>query len=174
MAAAATLVVTDVAALPRAGDAAPAVRIEDADGRAIALRDLRGKPALVVYEDKGSTQLNRELKADLARLAEGERYRASIGLVAVADVTGYDFWPVRGFVRDAIREESRKQKTTIYCDWTGAFRRALDLRHGTSSVVLYGRDGRVLFAAEGAVPPAERARLLGLLRAEVAELAQAN
>ena len=73
---------------------------------------LRGKPVLIVYEDKSSTAQNKALKDELAQIAKGDRYRSSVALAAVADVSAYDFWPARGFVRDAIREESRKQKTT--------------------------------------------------------------
>ena len=79
----------------------------------------------------------------------------------------FDFWPVRGFVKDAIRSESKKQGATIYCDWDGNFQRAAGFKRGTSSVLLIGRDARVLFSHEGALPPPERDRLISLLRSEV-------
>ena len=85
----------------------------------------------------------------------------------MADVSAWDFWPAKGLVRDAIKDESRKQGTTIFCDWTGAFRGAYQLRRGVSNVVLIGRDGRVLFAAEGAVTVPERKRLFSLLKEQV-------
>jgi hypothetical protein len=78
-----------------------------------------------------------------------------------------DFWPARGFVKDAIRGESSKVGATIYCDWDGTFQRAAGFKRGTSSVLLVGRDARVLFAFEGALPKAERERLIALLRVEV-------
>ena len=150
-------------AAPREGEQAPNATLEDADGRVSELRAFRGKPILIVYEDRDSAKQNQPLKDDLARLARGEGYRARVALAAVADVSAYDFWPARGFVKDAIRDESRRQGTTIYCDWTGAFRSAYHLRRGVSSVVLVGKDGRVLFAAEGAVPAEQRRRLVSLL-----------
>ena len=72
------------------------------------------------------------MKEELGKLAKGDRYKTAIALLAVADVEGYDYWPVRGFVKSAIRKESRKFGTTIYCDWDGSFRSALGLRNEPS------------------------------------------
>lgn len=154
-------------ALPSVGVLRPAARVVDADDRDLDLRSVNGRPILIVYEDKESSKMNASLKDDLSRLARGDRYKNAVALVPVADVQGYDYWPVRGFVKDAIRDESKKIGATIYCDWDGSFRRSVGLRRGTSSVVLVGRDARVLFASEGALSKPERQRLLELLRAEL-------
>jgi hypothetical protein len=158
---------SDALAVPREGATAPNAKLEDADGRVSELKAMRGKPILIVYEDRDSAKQNEALKRELGELARGERYRAKIALAAVADVSAWDFWPAKGFVRDAIRDESKKQGTTIYCDWTGAFRSTYKLRRGVSSVVLIGTDGRVVFAAEGALPMDQRKRLVSLLREQV-------
>lgn len=156
-------------ALPAEGEKAPNARVEDADGRALEMKTLRGKPILIMYEDKDSSAQNQALKDELSKLAKGDRYKSAIALAAVADVSAYDFWPVKGFVKDAIREESRKFGTTIYCDWDASFRKKYRMREGVSSVVLVGRDGLVLFAADGALSAEKRAQLLKLLRAQVDE-----
>jgi hypothetical protein len=162
-----TLSTAPAFAVPKEGDTAPNARIEDADGRSLELKSWKGKPILIVYEDKDSAQQNQALKDDLSKLAKGDRYKSSVALAAVADVSSYDYWPVRGFVKDAIREESKKQGTPIYCDWNGSFRAVYQLRRGMSNVVLVSRDGRVLFAAEGAVSAPERKRLITLLRGQI-------
>ena len=154
-------------ALPRVGDPRPTARAVDADGNVVDIGAVTGKPILVVYEDKASATLNTALKADLSRLARGDRYRNAVALVPVANVAEYDYWPVRGFVKDAIKDESQKIGATIYCDWDGSFRRPLGIAPNTSSVFLVGRDGRVLWSWQGLVPKEERERLIGLLRAEV-------
>ncbi len=156
-----------VFAVPREGEAAPNARMEDADGRIAELKAFAGKPILIVYEDRDSAKQNQALKTELAQLARGERYQARVALAAVADVSAWDFWPAKGLVRDAIRDESRKQGATIYCDWTGSFRGVYQLRRGVSNVVLVGKNGRVLFAAEGAVDAASRKRLFALLKDQV-------
>ncbi|HSN98591.1 MAG TPA: YtfJ family protein [Candidatus Nanopelagicales bacterium] len=154
-------------ALPAEGEKAPNARVEDADGRQLEMKSLGGKPILIVYEDKDSSAQNQVLKDELAKLARGDRYKSAIALTAVADVSAYNFWPVKGFVKDAIRDESKKAGTTIYCDWDGSFRSRYRLREGVSSVVLVGRDGLVLFAAEGALSADRRSELLKLLRGQV-------
>lgn len=154
-------------ALPAEGEKAPNASVEDADGRALEMKSLRGKPILIMYEDKDSSAQNQALKDELSKLAKGDRYKSAIALAAVADVSAYNFWPVKGFVKDAIREESQKFGTTIYCDWDASFRKKYRMREGVSSVVLVGRDGLVLFAADGALSAEKRAQLLKLLRAQV-------
>ncbi len=162
-----SLLGTSAHAVPKEGASAPNAKLEDADGRVAELKSFAGRPILIVYEDRDSAKQNETLKSELASLASGDQYKAKIALAAVADVSSYDFWPAKGFVKDAIRDESKKQGTTIYCDWTGAFRNAYQLRRGVSNVVLVGKDGRVLFAAEGTVRAADRKRLLALLREQV-------
>lgn len=151
------------------GSLRPAAHVTDADGHTLDLRSINGKPILILYEDKDSATLNVALKDDLARLAKGDRYRTAVALVPVADVQSYDFWPAKGFVKDAIRSESKKQNATIYCDWDGSFQRAAGFQRGTSSVMLLGRDARVLFTSEGPLTKDHRDRLILLLRAEVGD-----
>jgi hypothetical protein len=155
------------AALPSVGDSAPNGQVEDADGKQLQTKNFKGKPYLVVYEDKDASAQNSALKKELSELAKGDKYKSKIGLAAVADLSAYDFWPVKGFVKDAIREESKKAGTTIYCDWDASFRKAFKLSKGKSSVVLVGKDGKVLFAGEGALSADDRKKLLALLKAQV-------
>ncbi|MFO0757134.1 MAG: hypothetical protein U0359_11630 [Byssovorax sp.] len=157
----------DARALIQEGERAPSAQVPDVDGKLFDLRAARGKPVLIVYEDRDSANQNAALKSDLGKLAKGDAYRSKVALAAVADVSSYDFWPARGFVIDAIREESKKQGTTIYCDWSGSFRKALKLRRGVSSVILFSRDGETLFATEGPVSKEGREKLIRLLKSQV-------
>ena len=154
-------------ALPRLGVAHAEVRLQDSWDRTQTFTRVRGLPTLLLYEDKDSTSENAPLKTELARLARSDMYKRSVALVAIADVSGYDYWPVRGFVRDAIQDESHKQGTVIFCDWDGGVRNALGLDKHTSNVVLYGRDGTVLFAASGPLGDTRRAELLDILRTQI-------
>jgi hypothetical protein len=154
-------------ALPTVGDAMVGARLEDADGKGFDIGAFKGKPILIVYEDRDSAKQNDALKKELAKLAKGDKYKSQVALAAVANVSAFNFWPVKGFVKDAIRQESKKQGTTIFCDWTGAFRKAFRMRDNASSVVLVGKEGNVLFAADGSISADARARLIQLLRQEV-------
>lgn len=157
-------------ALPVVGSAAPTARLQDADERAVSIEGLRGRLALIVYEDKGSAGQNRalirELKAQAAKLEPD----APITFVPVADVSGYNFWPLKGMARKVVREKAREGGYPIFCDWDGQFRAKFQLQRAKSNVVLVGRNGRVLFAKAGTLSSDERGRLLGILAAELTPL----
>lgn len=154
-------------AVPTVGADRPNVILQDGWDRTFELGRYRGMPTLVVYEDKDSATINQPLKDELSKLAKGDRYKKLIALVAVADVSGYDYWPVRGFVKDAIKSESHKQGTLIFCDWDGRVRNALGLRRGTSNVVLFGKDDKVVFSHAGALSKDQQKQLIALLREQV-------
>lgn len=162
-----TTISADGEALPKAGHVADG-RVEDVDGRVLRTSSLKGRVVVVVYEDKDSKDANAAFKSDLSRLMQDRAAKASVVVLAVADVSEYASWPARGFVKDAIRDESKKSGTTIWCDWDASFRKAYDLAKGRSNVLVLGRDGRVRFAAAGALTAAQRGAVGGLLRAEVA------
>jgi hypothetical protein len=151
-------------AAPSLGGARPDVAFVDAWDRALVLPKTSGKPVLLVYEDKDSANQNAALKSELSTLARGDAYKHRVVLLAVADVSGYDYWPARGFVRDAIRSESVKLGTPIYCDWNGQVRNTLALEAKRSNVVFYGKDGRVLFSHAGTLPEAKRNELVKLMK----------
>jgi predicted transcriptional regulator len=141
--------------------------VTNVDGGKLDLRSINGKPILVVYESQEAAPQNAALKEDLSKLASGEAYRDTVALVPVADVEAYDFWPARGFVKDAIRDESKKLKTPIYVDWDGSFRKNAGLRRNMSTVILIGKDANVRFAHEGPLSKNQREELLQMLRNEV-------
>ncbi len=158
---------SNAVALPSTGEARPALVVHDADDRPFDLRSVNGRPTLVIYESKETNTQNQALKDELSRLAHGDAYRNKVALVPIADVASYSFWPAKGFVRDAIRSESKKAGTTIYCDWDGSAGRALGVRPGRSTVVLVGRSGKVLLSADGPLDAERRKALVDALRNEV-------
>ena len=155
-------------AAPKEGEPAPDARAEDVEGRAFETRSYRGKKTLILfYEGKDTSQQNGRLKVDIAKLTKTDRYRSVTHFAAVGDVSDYNYWPVKGIVKDKIREESKKSGWPIYCDWAGSFRAAYKLRRDASNVVVVGKNGSILFAAEGTVDARKRERLFNFLRAEV-------
>jgi hypothetical protein len=154
-------------AVPKEGDIAANARIEDADGHGFELKTLKGKPFVIVYDDKASAPTSDAFRRDLLKLAKSAPYRSALGVVLVGDVSPYDYWPAKGIVKDAVREETRKQGTTIYCDWTTGLRTAYRFRSGVSNVVVVGGDGRVAFASEGVPTGAGQKRFYEALRGQV-------
>lgn len=148
-------------AAPKVGQDVPDGRVEDVDGRELKLASLRGQTVVVVYEHKDAGQLNEAFKADLAKLPAGAAFVAP-----VADVSDYDSWPAKGFAKDAIRAASKKAGVTIWCDWKGSFREALHLPKGSSSVIVIGKTGKVLFAVDGQLDAAQRARAIARIEGD--------
>ncbi|MRG92481.1 hypothetical protein GF068_11160 [Polyangium spumosum] len=146
---------------------APNARVEDADGKAVEIKSLKGKPIVIVYDDRTSAPKSEAFRRELVKLLKTGPYASKVSLLLVADVSPYDFWPARGTVKDAVREETKKQGTTVYCDWTGGMRTAYKLKNEITGVVMVGKDGRVAFAKEGVPQGADQKRLVEALKAAV-------
>ena len=160
-------VVAPVHGIPKERDAAPNARIEDADGHALEIKSLKGKPVLIVYDDRTSAPKSEAFRRELVKLLKASPYDSKVTLLVVADVSPYDFWPARGTVKDAVRKETQKQGTTVYCDWTGGLRTSYKMKSDVTNVVMVGKDARVGFAFEGVPAGAAQKRLMDALRAEV-------
>jgi len=166
---AAALWVTPVQAVPKEQDAAPNARIEDADGHALELKALKGKPVVIIYDDRTSAPKSEGFRKELIKLLKSPPYASQVELLLVANVSAYDFWPARGTVEDAVRKETKKQGTKVYCDWTGGLRSAFKLKNEVTNVVMVGKDGRVAFALEGVPAGKEQQRLVEMLRAQAGQ-----
>jgi len=147
---------------------APNAKVEDSEGKAVEIKSLKGKPIVIVYDDRTSAPKSESFRRDLVKLLKSGPYASKVSLLLVADVSPYDFWPARGSVKDAVREETKKQGTTVYCDWTGGMRTAYKLKNEITSVVMVGKDGRVAFAKEGVPAASDQKRLVEALNAAVA------
>ena len=155
--------------LPLLGAVTPTVQIQSVDGKQEALQPQPGLPTLIFYEGRDSKKQNQELKHKLKRLVDsvGGDYHGRVQLLPIANLEGLDFWPVRNFVQNAVRSESKRIGAEIYCDWNGELRQKLQLKPNLSSVILLDRQGKVIFAAEGSIAPGEQDRLLELLQAQI-------
>lgn len=153
--------------LPAVGSVRPNVVMVDSWDRGDELAFHDGQPMLLLYEDRGSGQLNAAFKRELTEVAQDGRYKSAITFVPVADVSSYDFWPARGFAKRSVQKQALATRTNIICDWDGTLREALGLGKKTSNVVLYDARGRVVFAFAGAMSPEQRATLFALLREQI-------
>ena len=159
-------------AAPVVGSQRPDVALEDSWERIESLAQYNGMPILVLYEDKSSSSMNADFKKELAEVAQDGRYKGIVAFIPVADVSGYDYWPVRGFARRSVQKQSLATRTNIICDWKGAIREALGLTKKASNVVLYDRSGKVVFAHAGSLSPEQRAVLFAMLRDQVDQAAK--
>ncbi len=149
--------------LPRA----PEFSLESTTGATRRLRDFSGRVVIVLYEDRDSNQQNNDLKRELAEHARTEDLTRDVSLVPVANLSAYNFWPARGYARDAVVEIAREQGYEIMIDWTGDMARAYRFRPGVSHALVVGRDGRVLFRAAGALSPRFRRNFFEAISAAI-------
>jgi hypothetical protein len=164
--AAAALFATPVQAVPREQDVAPNVKLEDADGNPLEIKALRGKPVVIIYDDRTSAPTSEAFRKEFIRMLKSTPLGSEVQLLLVANVSAYDFWPARGTVEDAVRKETKKQGTKVYCDWSGGLRSAFKLKNEVTNVVMVGKDGRVAFALEGVPAGKEQQRLVEMLRVQ--------
>ncbi len=156
---------TAASALPPVGAVAPRVEVENVAARAMRpLPDAR--PVLVMYEDKDAQSQNEQARKVLGKINDRAENRARFEFVAVADVEKWSWWPAKRYVLADLRKIAERENTPLFADWTGAVRKAWGLKPHTSTLVLTGGDGKVLFAGEGTLGEAQ----LGALVAELKKL----
>lgn len=156
---------------PAAEVSALDVRVSDLRDRPVTLRSFAGKVVVLVHEDKDANQQNRALKAALGKLLDAHRGRLLV--VALADVSRYDYWPARGFVVKALNKLPHDQDSLVLADWKGALRQHLGLRRAESSVLVLERDGRTALLRRGDLPEAEAQAVLATIRGALGESASA-
>jgi thiamine biosynthesis lipoprotein ApbE len=128
---------------------APAFELESTAGVTRRLTNYTGRVVIIVYEDRDSNTQNDALKRELAEHARQGVLTRDVSLVAVANLSGYNFWPAKGYARDAVVEIARTQGYEIMIDWTGAMASSYHFRPARSHVMILSRTGRVLFRYEG-------------------------
>lgn len=112
-------------------------QLRDLDDHPLRLRSLlekEGTLLVVLHQDRKSSDQNQEFKDQLGKLAESPAGRARMRLVALADAGGYDFWPARGYVKDALRPLRDAGWALVLADWQGAVRKKYAIPAGQSAV----------------------------------------
>ncbi len=147
-----------VAPAAPAAPRAPGFSLEGTSGRTRRLGDYAGRVVILMYEDRDSNQQNDALKQELSRRARAQDLSSTVAVVPVANLSGYDFWPARGYARDAVVDIARQQGIEILIDWSGAMASAYRFRPSTSYVMVLSRDGRVMYRHAGPMSAQHRMR----------------
>lgn len=145
-------------------DASFAVKVTDTDGKLVSLQSLLGKPAVLFYEDRDSTSFNQALKDDLFKRGKEKGMLDKVSVIAVANLSGFNWFPAKNFAASAVREAEKKFGVPIYVDWTGAMvSRPWSLPKDNASVVLLSATGELVLQKQGRLSGEEREQVLGLL-----------
>lgn len=141
-----------------AGQAPAAATLLDLDGHEVTLQGLRGRTAVVFYEDREAAEQNRDFKVRLGPLVRARRDRLSV--LAVIDVSMHDYWPARGFAKAALRKTASREGVPLACDWKGLWRKRYGLRLGQSTGMILQADGTVAMSWHGALSADESRAIL--------------
>jgi hypothetical protein len=142
------------------------VHLVDAEGDAVALHPLIGKPTVVFYEERDSTTLNQALKDELFRRGKQENLLDAVQVVAVADLQGYNWFPARNFALQGVRDAQKKAGIPVYVDWSATMRGApWNMKEKTSNVVLLDADGKLVMRVAGKVDEKQQEQLFAALAA---------
>jgi hypothetical protein len=131
--------------------------VTDLDDHAVSLGDYPGKVVVLLHEDRDASEQNQDFKTRLGKLSE--QHKGHLLVVALADVSVYNFWPARRYVKAALRR-LRDEGATVLCDWKGTFRKRFALRSGQSSLFLVYKD-QIELTHRGEMTPDQAASLLG-------------
>ncbi|HYI00764.1 hypothetical protein [Hyalangium sp.] len=130
----------------------------------------RGKPVILFYEDKDSTQLNLALKEELFERGKKHGLLEAAWVVAVANLEKFNFFPARQIALSHVRAEEKKAGVPILVDLEGTLGGPpWALPKKTSTVMLLDATGAVVYSYSGRLEAAEQktffdalSRLLGM------------
>jgi hypothetical protein len=132
--------------------------LQRSDGAQAPLSKWRGKPVILFYEDKDSTQLNGPLKEELFALGKQHGLLEAAWVVAVANLEKFNFFPARQIALSYVRDEEKKVGVPILVDLEGTLGGApWALPKKTSTVMLMDATGGVVYRYSGKLDEAERA-----------------
>lgn len=152
------------AAAPAEGAPAPAFQVTAGDGQVMALDQLKGKTAIIMYETRETVEQNRAAKNALAELLAREAGgRAGPAVVPVINCSSA-VWPLTRIWQANLRRNSAKEGLTIYGDWDGRMAADYGMRPEASNILLIDRQSIIRFFRSGPLDSADLAILQYLLQ----------
>jgi predicted transcriptional regulator len=138
------------------GSPAPYFRVQSGDDKELTLDMIKGKVIAIFYETKDIVENNQRLKDELNKLYYEQTGIVKDVLVRLPIIDCSDaFWPFLGTWKRRLREYSKKEGVTLYCDWEGKMSSGYKINSEVSNVVIIHKSGRIRFFTSGEVKPEE-------------------
>ena len=138
--------------------------LEETSGMMRSLHEVRGRLAIVFYEDRAHTSDNNDLKMTLHRFIQDNNLRPQITTYGVADLTGVDGM-VQDMARTAIRAIAAQYGIQILLDWQSRLQAApFNFPSANSTIGVFDRQGRLRYRQSGVHGAAEQSALFRVLR----------
>jgi len=152
------------------GAAAPYFRVQSGDDKELTLDMVKGKVVAIFYENKDIVDANKRLKDELNKLYFEQTDTLKDVLVRLPIIDCSEaFWPFLGIWKRRLREYSKKEGVTIYCDWEGKIASDYKMKADVSNVVIIDKDGTIRFFTSGEVTDQEISGVKELLIALASE-----
>lgn len=134
------------------GSPAPYFRVGSGDDKVLTLDMIKGKVTAIFYENSEIVDANKRLKDELNKLyhEQTDALKDVLLRLPIIDCSAA-IWPFHGIWKRRLREHSRKEGTTIYCDWGGKMASAYKMQDDVSNVVIIDKAGIIRFFTSGEV-----------------------
>lgn len=152
---------------PPAAAALLDAQILDLDDKPVSLRGMHGKIVVVLHQDRYSSDQNQGFKDRLGELVL--RFPGKLQLIALAEAGGYNFWPARRYVKDALKPLQALGGALVACDWKGAVRRSYRIPARQSAVFVVDKDSTLAALRIGVLPADDATGLLDRIAALAGE-----
>ena len=141
-----------LAAIGLIGSPAPYFSVGSGDDKVLTLDMIKGKVTAIFYENRKIVDANKRLKDELNKLYHEQTDALKDILVRLPIIDCSDaVWPFHGLWKRKLREHSRKEGTTIYCDWSGKMASAYRMKDDVSNVVIIDKAGIIRSFTSGDV-----------------------
>ncbi len=124
---------------------------------------MHGKIVVVLHQDRYSSDQNQGFKDRLGELVL--RFPGKLQLIALAEAGGYNFWPARRYVKDALKPLRALGGALVACDWKGAVQRSYRIPARQSAVFVVDKDSTLAALRIGVLPAADATALLDRIAA---------
>lgn len=152
------------------GSPAPYFRVGSGDDKVLTLDMIKGKVTTIFYENRKIVDANKRLKDELNKLYHEQTDALKDVLLRLPIIDCSDaIWPFQGIWKKRLREYSRKEGTTIYCDWSGKMASAYRMMDDVSNVVIIDKAGIIRSFTSGEVLPEQIDDAKNLLKALAGE-----
>jgi Bacterial protein of unknown function (YtfJ_HI0045) len=136
--------------------AAPYFRVQSGDDEELTLDMIKSKVAAIFYENKDIVDANKRLKDELNKLYYEQTDVLKEVLVRLPIIDCSEaFWPFLGIWKRRLREHSKKEGVTIYCDWDGKMSSDYKMQADVSNIVIIDKSGKIRFFTSGEIADEE-------------------
>jgi predicted transcriptional regulator len=138
------------------GSPAPYFRVQSGDDKGLNLEMIKGKVIAIFYETKDIVENNQRLKDELNKLYYEQTGIVKDVLVRLPIIDCSDAVSLfQGIWKRRIREHSKKEGVTIYCDWEGKMSSDYKMNSDVSNIIIIDKSGRIRFFTSGEVKAEE-------------------